>query len=68
MDQKALINKARSMGLGDNIFYQSKKSLVRTIQKAQGQNPCFLSDNRYVCDDYCEWTRQCKALTAAWRR
>jgi hypothetical protein len=68
MDQNALINKARAMGLGEKISHQSKKSLVRTIQKAQGQSPCFLSDTRYVCDAYCEWARQCKALTAAWLR
>lgn len=68
MDQNALINKARAMGLGDHILHLSKKSLVRTIQKAQGQDPCFLSDTRYVCDSSCEWTRQCKALKAAWLR
>jgi hypothetical protein len=68
MDLKTLRNKARTVGLGENVLHLSKRSLVRTIQKAQGQDPCFLSDTRYGCSSCCEWARQCKALTAAWLR
>ena len=68
MDQQELIDKARALGLNEHVLQLPKKSLVQAIQQAQGQNPCFLSDNRYFCDASCEWGDQCKALTAAWLR
>ena len=67
-NHEVLTEKARAIGLGDHINHLPQKALIRKIQKAQGQEPCFLSDNRYYCDVSCEWSQSCKALTAAWLR
>jgi len=68
MNQDELINKARTIGLADNLLHSSKKSLIRAMQKAQGQEPCFLSDARYECDSVCGWSGECKKLTSEWKR
>lgn len=68
MEHRELINKARTLGLTDDLLHLPKKSLIRAIQKAQGQKPCFLSDDRYECESDCEWSRNCKKLTSEWRR
>jgi hypothetical protein len=68
MNQRELRNKARAIGITDDLLHLPKKSLIRAMQKAQGQEPCFLSENRYECVTACEWKSQCKRLTAEWRR
>lgn len=44
------------------------KTLVRAIQQARGDTPCFLSDKRYDCAGTCEWASDCKPLVAEWLR
>lgn len=68
MSQRELIDKARAIGLADDLLDLPKNSLIRAIQKAQGREPCFLSDNRYECVGACEWKKQCKRLIAEWMR
>jgi hypothetical protein len=68
MNQRELIDKARAIGLAGNLLDLPKKSLIRAMQKAQGREPCFLSDSRYECAGTCEWKSQCKRLIAEWRR
>jgi hypothetical protein len=68
MNQRELRNKARAIGITEGLLHLSKKSLIRAIQKAQGQAPCFLSDNRHECVTACEWKSQCKRPIAEWLR
>ena len=68
MTQQELISKARTFGLADHFIRLPKKELTRAMQKAQGQEPCFLSDSRYECDGSCGWSRECKKLTSEWMR
>jgi hypothetical protein len=46
----------------------SMRELVRAIQEAQGKKPCFLSDQRYQCEEDCEWAEECRKLRAEWCR
>ena len=68
MTQQNLISQARAIGLAGDVLRLPKKSLIRAMQKAQGQEPCFLSDSRYECDGNCGWSRECKKLTSEWMR
>ncbi len=43
--------------------------LIRRIQRAEGDAPCFRTDVRDYCQGKCEWTDYCKgALVARWQR
>jgi len=43
--------------------------LIRRIQSADGDDPCFRTDARDHCQKRCEWTGYCKgALVARWQR
>lgn len=43
--------------------------LIRRIQSADGDDPCFRTDLRDHCQKRCEWADQCKcALVARWQR
>lgn len=68
MNQRELRNKARAIGITGDLFHLPKKTLIQAIQRAQGQAPCFLSDNRYECVTACEWKSLCKKLIAEWMR
>lgn len=47
----------------------SKTYVIRTIQRSEGENPCFRTDERDYCRGGCEWEPDCKnALIAAWQR
>jgi hypothetical protein len=49
--------------------YTRKTTLVRLIQKKEGQNACFRTDNRINCAQACEWSGDCiHFLIASWRR
>ena len=49
--------------------YTTKTSLVRNIQRKEGNQPCFRTDDRECCRGGCEWEDDCKnCLIAAWKR
>lgn len=68
MNMEALQQLASQIGMHDAEDYASQKSLVRAIQKYRGDEPCFLTDKRYHCDESCEWSEDCKKLRAVWLR
>lgn len=67
MDRKKLVNLAKNLGVKEHLYEADKKTLVREIQRALGQEPCYLTDLRYNCNETCDWIG-CKKLTAAWLR
>lgn len=47
----------------------SECSLVRAIQKARGERPCFRTEKRLMCEtEACEWRSECRRLVAVWKR
>ena len=67
MDRKKLENIARDVGISEHLLNAEKKFLVRGVQEALGEKPCYLTDLRYHCTATCDWVG-CKKLTAAWLR
>jgi hypothetical protein len=68
MNTEALQQLAHQMGLQGYSSNSSQKMLIRAIQKERGQEPCFLTDKRYSCDEVCEWRESCQKLRAVWLR
>lgn len=68
MDIESQRQLAREMGLPEKRDSSSDKILIRAIQKQRGEEPCFLSDERYNCNKVCEWRSRCKKLKAVWLR
>lgn len=49
--------------------FGGETELVRAIQEAHGETPCFRTDRRYTCTRRdCRWEGECKKLIAEWRR
>ena len=44
------------------------ETMIRTIQLARNEEPCFATDKRHDCAEICEWRRDCRKLMAAWLR
>lgn len=60
---------ARRSGISDLQVFGSEKQLVWAIQRARGEDACFLGDTRFQCrDSECEWRDKCRRLVAEWRR
>jgi hypothetical protein len=59
---------ASQMGLHEYNGNYSQKTLIRAIQKQRGEEPCFLTDQRYICSKECEWRSSCQKLKAVWLR
>jgi len=55
-------------GVSEIYFGLPEKVLVRAIQKQRGEEPCFLSDQRFGCRKICEWSAGCQKLKAVWLR
>ncbi|MDP3297902.1 MAG: hypothetical protein Q8N09_10025 [Thermodesulfovibrionia bacterium] len=53
MTQKELKEKARSLGIKPKIWMK-KEVLIRSIQRAEGNSPCF-----GTAKDYCDQLRCC---------
>lgn len=69
MKEAELREKARHAGIQHIDILNSAKQLVLAIQKARGEETCFLSDHRIQCRDHeCEWRPDCIRLVAEWRR
>lgn len=53
----------------DSDLLRSRASRIRSIQKEQGGEACFLTDERLFCSNYgCEWRKECCRLIAVWKR
>ena len=51
--------KAKNLGIRDT-WRLSKKELIRTIQRKEGNFDCFASGNSSSCDQYaCAWRGDC---------
>ena len=68
MDKEKLTRLARHIGVSVQYLDSEKKFLIREIQRTLGQEPCYLTDLRYGCNATCDWSDECKKLTAAWLR
>lgn len=68
MTTTQLQQRARDSELWACTAYTSRTQLVRTIQLRQGDDPCFLTEKRYLCNAICEWGRECRKLIAQWMR
>jgi len=68
MNIEELHTMANTHGLSNINTYIPKKTLIRKIQEAKGDEPCFLSDKRFSCREKCRFGSDCKQLTAAWMR
>lgn len=68
MKREKLVELARNLGINEKFYASPIKSLVWSIQEAQGMTPCYLNDERYDCNRHCEWSCSCKKLTSAWLR
>ena len=68
MQKERLIEVARNHGLDENYHLYPNKIIIRKIQQARGQTPCYLEEGRFTCNVNCEWSSGCKQLTAMWLR
>ena len=69
MELRKVVDRGRELGLSSYEVNLPKKLLIRSIQRAQGVDACFLTDHRFSCGkERCEWKEDCKKLTAAWLR
>lgn len=66
--RETLVELARSLGVNKQYYTSPIKTLIWEIQKAQGKSPCYLGDERYTCNENCDWNLNCKKLTASWLR
>jgi len=58
---------ARFIGIQNPECISSELDLVRAIQHATKQQPCFRSETHRVCEDInCQWKKECRKLVAAW--
>jgi hypothetical protein len=61
------VHRARKLGLPADAA-TPRKRLVRSIQRAEGRQPCFGSGQKQPeCRD-CEWATECRGLLAEWLR
>lgn len=73
MDLHDLQQLAQQAGVSDQVTQGiygvgSAPQLVRAIQRAQGLEDCFRTDQRYLCKNgRCEWRDECLKLVARWQ-
>lgn len=59
---------ANTLGLNGEDCAMSKTQVIREIQMAREEDPCFGTDKRHDCAEMCEWRRECRKLIAVWLR
>lgn len=57
---------ARDVGSREHHPSTSQTQRIRHIQLRHGSDPCFLTEERHVSTDICEWSRECRKLKAQW--
>ncbi len=69
MNIQILKGLARGVGVVNLESIDKEQDFVRSIQVAKGHQPCFQSDQKYLCREFdCEWRRECLKLVAEWMR
>lgn len=48
------------LGFNGNNFNKSRLQFIRETQMARDEDPCFGSELRYYCVEWCEWRRECR--------
>ena len=60
---------AHLLGVQDYQRINSEVELIREIQKAAQNRPCFRSNYREYClNSECQWKTECKKIIAEWLR
>ena len=60
---------ASDAGVTHAYDLNSNTELIRAIQQARQDTPCYLSDKRFDCvATDCEWKSNCQKLVAVWAR
>lgn len=59
---------ANTLGFNGGNFDKSRTQVIREIQMARDEDPCFGTDMRHDCAEMCEWRRECRKPVAAWLR
>jgi hypothetical protein len=68
MADTALAN-AAPLPLAIEVKSKSQVDLIRAIQAARGETPCYRSEARLLCrHTTCQWRADCRRLIAIWRR
>jgi len=58
---------ATFIGIQNPECINSELELIRAIQHATRQQPCFRSETDSICKDAdCQWKRECRKLISAW--
>ena len=53
----------------DTDQLRSRVIRIRSIQREQGGEACFMTDERLFCSNYgCKWRKECCRLIAVWKR
>ena len=68
MKRKELIELAQNLNISEKYYTSPDKELIRVVQQAEGNPPCYLSDKRYNCNEGCKLEDSCQTLTATWLR
>lgn len=68
MTLESLQHLAGQIGLHQHVHNTSPRLLIRAIQKQRGEEPCYSTDQRYSCNEICEWRESCQKLRAVWLR
>jgi Protein of unknown function (DUF2934) len=61
---------AKAIGIAKPEKIDSKTKLIRLIQTASHQHPCFRSTFGELCENLaaCQWSSECQKLVAEWHR
>jgi hypothetical protein len=59
---------ANKFGSNRGDFDKPKAQIIREMQMAHNEDPCFGTDKRHDCAEMCEWRRECREPIAAWLR
>ncbi len=60
---------AREIGIENPEIITTINQLVRSIQQASHQRPCFRFEQNMLCKDKnCQWSSECQRLIAEWMR
>jgi hypothetical protein len=60
---------AKSVGINNPEKITRKVELIRNIQKASNQRPCFRSEASKRCTEKaCHWRTECRKMVAVWHR
>ncbi len=69
LTDKSVLQLAGLMGIEDPEAAGNKTDLIRAIQKAAHQRPCFRSGINSSClQQDCKWKMECRKLIAEWMR